>query len=388
VKRPKLVTYRFCFKHQFLLIIAFVSLHSCQTNTDVQNDKLPIEKDISLNNSSFINEISLLKNTEYPIELFCEIITDSSIYIDKTNDFFYEGDFLVSKHQDSNFISILSYGVGDFNYPYLKTYTNTGKLIDSIYVFNGYCGEGEFGNTRVYATITKNSIYQKDTSVYFHYNNYQIIDSIVVSNSTVELNQYGKFNRIDNQSHKIWVNDTSFLNLKEVNPWSEEIIDTFIKINKLDSFFSNHPFLAELNYPKLKMIKSSENSISFTDDTIAFIIKQKYFNSIEHSFEYYKNTDQITKIDSKRAWGIDGFIPFKSISDIQTIYDKGTNHIKKDNIDDLFEPNLDTNYINIYKVQPNYYIITMDNSDGAGSYVVLFFIKNLKVVKRTTFLPF
>jgi hypothetical protein len=186
------------FKFYSLTLLIIFIFHSCQNN--VVNNSIPIQilNDGNTENTNpFLNEISKLKEIHFPINLHCEIIVDSFKFIDKNNNsFFDEGEFLVSKYEYLNFVSILSYYVGDYNYPYYKTYTYSGKQIDSTYLFNGNCGEDEYSKTEVYAILNPYYIIQSDTSTYYNLKN-EIIDSITISESTIKIDSLGRFIKLN-----------------------------------------------------------------------------------------------------------------------------------------------------------------------------------------------
>jgi hypothetical protein len=181
--------------YRFTILIIFI-FHSCQNDIDTYSVKTHIVNDVNTENANpFFSEISDLKEIHFPVNLHCEIIVDSPKYIDNNKDpFFEEGEFLVSKYVYPNFVAILSYYVGDYNYPYFKTYSNTGKQIDSIYLFNGHCDEDGYGKSEAYSILNKNSIIQTDTSTYFNFDNgNKITDSIIVTESAIKIDSLGSF---------------------------------------------------------------------------------------------------------------------------------------------------------------------------------------------------
>jgi len=134
----------------------------------------------------------------------------------------------------------------------------------------------------------------------------------------------------------------------------------------------------------------TDSSIIFKIDTFTLRITKVAFNPEINNLQYHKAkpstnvSKYLAKINGKEIWGTDGGIPKKQYGKI--ILQLGRNEINLP-IDNLFEPNLDLTSVYIDGKNNVIYVSAL-NSDGAGSYAVLWIIENGKFKERITTIPF
>ena len=124
------------------------------------------------------------------------------------------------------------------------------------------------------------------------------------------------------------------------------------------------------------MARKNVTSVKLKMDSVEITLTQSMFEKGKHRFKYSKEApDQIELIDNKQYWGTDGEMP-------STQYDKIILRIGHRNISlpkratvGLYEPSL-YNAEAYFNKQNNTLYITTINSDGAGSYEVIWEVKN------------
>jgi uncharacterized membrane protein len=170
---------------------------------------------------------------------------------------------------------------------------------------------------------------------------------------------------------------------------NDKEIDTFVKIDYLSEF--SH-LIIDFNYPKFINHNINEQRLKLYNDSIEILIESEIFDTSKHELKFNNqgNYKYLEQIDGKIFWGTDGEIPKEKISKIQINYSGEIISIPNELFNDLFEPNLEcvnTNndeycYSKAYLTEKNELILIMLNSDGAGAYIVIFFIKDKKYVYR------
>lgn len=129
------------------------------------------------------------------------------------------------------------------------------------------------------------------------------------------------------------------------------------------------------NFPSFKISKKSENSITLKKDTIQVIIIQSNFDKTKHKFKYVKDyPTQIELIDNKQYWGMDGGMPKTQFDKIIIKVGQKTINIPKSALIGLYESSIFSAEVNYDKTTDTFYIQT-SNSDGAGSYSVIWKIE-------------
>ena len=137
-------------------------------------------------------------------------------------------------------------------------------------------------------------------------------------------------------------------------------------------------------YEKIPMIKNSDG-IVLKNKNIEIRITEKKFKKKNHVYTYHHQyKDIITKIDHQDYYGTDGYLPKTEYSAIQITIHHKTFNLPKDALKNLFEPNLFSASA-YYDQENNILYIDSLNSDGAGSYEVLWIIENGTYKKRVIF---
>ena len=126
----------------------------------------------------------------------------------------------------------------------------------------------------------------------------------------------------------------------------------------------------------LTISKKSEKSIILKKDSIEVCITQSNFDKKKHTFKYVKETPaQIELIDNKQYWGMDGGMPRTQYEKIIIKVGQKTITLPKSALVGLYEPSIYNSEVNYDNFSDTYYIQSM-NSDGAGTYYVIWKIEN------------
>jgi len=139
-------------------------------------------------------------------------------------------------------------------------------------------------------------------------------------------------------------------------------------------------------FKSIKSIRSSKDSCVTINDSLKIIVKSRLFNPKNHSLSYRKpgkyvgDRKELTKIDGKHIWGVDGNLPRKAISAVRILKQGISITIPKEAFDDLYEPSFKT--LHVYFGKNDIIYIEMDNSDGAGAYSIFWIIKNGQYIRR------
>lgn len=129
------------------------------------------------------------------------------------------------------------------------------------------------------------------------------------------------------------------------------------------------------NFPALTFYKKTATSITLKKDTFEVTITQGRFDKNKHKFTYVKEyPDQIELIDNKRYWGMDGGMPTTQFESIVIKVGQKRITVPKNALEGLYEPSIHNAEANYDKSNDTFYIQTI-NSDGAGSYLVIWKIE-------------
>jgi len=133
---------------------------------------------------------------------------------------------------------------------------------------------------------------------------------------------------------------------------------------------------------KWQTIKSRniyKDSCRIKVDSMTVTIKKAPFNPKKHKLSY-KDHEGLTLIDGKRFWGTDTDLPRVKITSLKINKNGELLIIPNKAFNDLYEPNLRT--LSVCTDSDNTHYILMVNSDGAGSYAIIWIIKNNKYYGR------
>ncbi len=162
---------------------------------------------------------------------------------------------------------------------------------------------------------------------------------------------------------------------------------------------NNHPMFGYVHISRLQFIdqfnkitplKTLNTSLFFKWDHIGLSISKIPFDPLKHHFKYAKNDSLnptgkfLKEIDDHVVWGTDGEMPQFQYGKIElTIGDKT---FVLSSVD-LYNPNLEFTAVN-YDAPNHIIFIHAINSDGAGSYAVVWVVRNGTLVQRWVTMPF
>lgn len=142
------------------------------------------------------------------------------------------------------------------------------------------------------------------------------------------------------------------------------------------------------SFPEIERKKFNENEIVLGNNSIEILVSQRKFEPKNHTFTYdKKNKTLITLIDNKIYYGKDGGMPSKEYYEIKVKIADKIIQFPKTATENLYEPSLN-NILANYDKEQNIIYISSINSDGAGSYIVVWKIKKGKYEGRYVFYGF
>lgn len=147
-------------------------------------------------------------------------------------------------------------------------------------------------------------------------------------------------------------------------------------------------FLSDMTSFKVTTLKDSMLTLGL-NDMLLTMTKGKY-TSTGRKITYEKNSDggQLLKyIDGKFPWGTDGDMPRTKYNLIKIGFGTHTLTFPKTSYQDLFEPNFHSTLAYLDKTTNKIYI-EADNSDGAGSYTLIWVLENEKIIQREILITF
>jgi len=184
------------------------------------------------------------------------------------------------------------------------------------------------------------------------------------------------------------INNGEYFKVRLFHPETEIEFDSIVSKEFLkDDLFT----LLEFNYPKFESKVIDENSVELLKGNTKIVIKTSEFKKDNRELSFDSSETFLEKIDGKDIYGTDGNIPRKEISSFYLIVNDEKIEIPKEQYNDLFEPTIeclnDNDDLYCYTIgylnEKGEIILTMQNSDGAGSYMVIFlFDKKNKIKER------
>ncbi len=174
--------------------------------------------------------------------------------------------------------------------------------------------------------------------------------------------------------------------VKLFHPETETEYDSIVSREFLeDDLFT----LLKFNYPKFESKPIDKNLIELTSGDMKIVIQTAEFEKEKRKLEFDSSETFLERIDGKKIYGTDGNIPRNEIFDFYLINNKEKIQVPKSFYSDLFEPTIeclnDNDDLYCYTVgylnENGEIIVTMQNSDGAGSYMVIFLFNNEGKIK-------
>ena len=206
---------------------------------------------------------------------------------------------------------------------------------------------------------------------------------------------YGQFAIINDKDSSINIREDGTINSKIVNKlqnghliycfenkgnWTN--IDYTKKNEELNGYVYKDRYKTISNFPQIAITTKNENKVVLKKDTIQITITQSKFDKKKHKFKYIKEyPDQIELIDNKKYWGMDGGMPKSQFEKIEIKVGQKIITLPKSALEGLYEPSIYNAEVNYDKSKDTFYIQTM-NSDGAGSYLVLWRVEKGKYKDR------
>ncbi|VXB90658.1 conserved hypothetical protein [Flavobacterium sp. 9AF] len=140
--------------------------------------------------------------------------------------------------------------------------------------------------------------------------------------------------------------------------------------------------------PSIPQTIVDNDRIIFSKGVLSIEITTAPFVKSNHSYTYFKDYPSlIEKIDDKESYGTDGNLPKRAYKSISITIDGVTTKVPNNGISNLYEPNLTTTRVYHDATNQSLYIETM-NSDGAGSYVIVWVIEKGIYKDRFIAIPF
>lgn len=147
-------------------------------------------------------------------------------------------------------------------------------------------------------------------------------------------------------------------------------IDYTKKGKEFNGYIYKDRFKLVSDFPAFIIYKKATSSLRLKMDNIEVTLTQSKFDKKLHRFKYYKESNQIEFIDNKKYWGTDGGMPTTQYEEIIIKVGSKTTSLPKIALEGLYEPGIYNAEVNYDKGNDTFYIQTM-NSDGAGSYIVI-----------------
>ena len=162
-----------------------------------------------------------------------------------------------------------------------------------------------------------------------------------------------------------------------------------IDYHKKDDFLTGYVHTSRIkpisDYEYIPSVTDGENGVEFYLRNIEVIIKSEAFNYQQNkkyfAEEQLSDKSVIQKYKGQEVWGTDGTIPRTHYTSITARIGNLTIEIPEKEIENLFNVNNELAYCYFNEKTETLYI-TSSNSDGSGSYDVLFIIEKGKYKGR------
>lgn len=140
-------------------------------------------------------------------------------------------------------------------------------------------------------------------------------------------------------------------------------------------------------FTSVPVFKETKSELIFKNNTLELQIKVKPFAKNNSKITYLKNTKIVEKINSEKAWGIDGDLP-KTQYDFIILKCNNKEYVLPNKaFENLYEPNLEFTKVYVDEKSNSVYI-EANNGDGAGGYIFIMVIQNGVYKERLVLHPF
>ncbi len=163
------------------------------------------------------------------------------------------------------------------------------------------------------------------------------------------------------------------------------MVDYLKKGETISGFIHGSRLINIDHYGEVKPNLKTSSTLTFKIAEVTITMTVTDFEATKHKLNFSKKVANfLEKINGATIWGTDGNIPKKQYG--QILLQTGSSIIKlpKEN---LYEPNLSATKVN-FNADSNTIYLTALNSDGAGTYEVLWVIKDGKFIKQIIAIPF
>ena len=129
------------------------------------------------------------------------------------------------------------------------------------------------------------------------------------------------------------------------------------------------------------LVSKTQASVTLRKDSLSIVIESKSFDKKKHKFGYDKHyKDFLQTVDGRPIYGTDGTMPTQAIT---LTIKNGISRIPlpRPAYNDLFQPNLETAKA-FLSIDGRRLYVYMMNSDGAGSYEIVWIFKDGKYLRR------
>jgi hypothetical protein len=145
--------------------------------------------------------------------------------------------------------------------------------------------------------------------------------------------------------------------------------------------------LSKFNYEPFENNLINDSTLILKKLDFQIELNSRKFDTSMYNLSYIQNGKILDKINGLKVWGTDGNIPKRVISNIKLKHGKESKLIDKKYFNNLFEPMLfcqkNRCMTNAYLTPDRELIISMFNSDGAGSYTaILIFDSKLNMIEK------
>ena len=129
-------------------------------------------------------------------------------------------------------------------------------------------------------------------------------------------------------------------------------------------------------YSKIPVSKQTSNTIVLLKDSLEISVTEESFDKTKHTLRFLKGQgSQIVFIDGKDYYGTDGELPKRQYRKIVVKVGQTIVTLPKEAIENLFEPDISSTQA-YYDSKRNIIYLLSSNSDGAGSYEIIWKLEN------------
>jgi hypothetical protein len=136
------------------------------------------------------------------------------------------------------------------------------------------------------------------------------------------------------------------------------------------------------DFEKIPLKSELDGKAKLENENVKIEITETKFIKEKHKLKFYKNEkNQLDKIDNLQIFGTDGNIPKREYKSIKIEINNVKMELPKIALKNLYEPSLYNSKAN-YDAKNNILYILSSNSDGAGSYEIIWIIEKNKYKYR------